>query len=93
MTQLLEVESLDVQFAGLHALRDVSLGLEAGQITAVIGPNGAGKTTLFNAISGYVRPSGGSVRLRGTTLPGSRRTASPNTGSGGPFRTAGSFPH
>src|SRR6056297_974316 len=65
MTALLKVDALDVSFAGLHALRDVSLTLAPGQIMAVIGPNGAGKTTLFNAISGYVRPSGGSVRLKG----------------------------
>lgn len=65
MTRLLEVDALDVRFAGLHALRDVSMTLDSGQIMAVIGPNGAGKTTLFNAISGYVRASGGRVRLKG----------------------------
>ena len=68
MANLLEVDRLSVSFAGLHALKDVSLNLAQGQILAVIGPNGAGKTTLFNAVSGYVRPTEGNVRLNGVNV-------------------------
>src|ERR1700737_5035417 len=49
------------RFGGLLALDHVSFTAEKGRITALIGPNGAGKTTLFAIISGFVRPSQGSV--------------------------------
>ncbi len=67
---LLEVEALEVRFAGLLALSNASLRIDAGEIVAVIGPNGAGKTTLFNAITGFVAPSAGSVRFRGEEIGG-----------------------
>ncbi len=60
---MLEVRSVRVDFHGLRAVDDVSFRVEAGQIFGLIGPNGAGKTTLFNAVSGMVRPSSGSVRF------------------------------
>ena len=59
----LEVESVTVKFGALTAVSDVSLNVAPGQITALIGPNGAGKSTAFNAITGFVRPHHGSVRL------------------------------
>src|SRR5215467_5734968 len=59
----LEVESVSKDFAGVHALSDVSLALDEGDILAVIGPNGSGKTTLINVISGVIRPSSGRVRI------------------------------
>jgi branched-chain amino acid transport system ATP-binding protein len=67
---LLEVEHLSVSFGGLAALSDVSLTVERGEIVGLIGPNGAGKTTLFNAVTGFVRPSGGRVRFKGETITG-----------------------
>ena len=92
MSNLLEVEGLDVRFAGLHALRDVSLTLAPGQIMAVIGPNGAGKTTLFNAISGYVRPSSGQVRLRGHDVARLSPHAIAEHGIRRTFQNGGLFP-
>ncbi len=62
---LLELESVGVHFGGLKAVDRVSLAIESGRRRAIIGPNGAGKTTLFNAITGEVRLSTGSVRLAG----------------------------
>ena len=67
---LLELDGVSVAFAGLKALTQVSFTLKAGQIAAVIGPNGAGKTTLFNAITGYVKPSAGTVRFMDRDLAG-----------------------
>jgi branched-chain amino acid transport system ATP-binding protein len=52
-------------FAGVHALREVTLELRRGAIVGLIGPNGAGKSTLVNVLSGFDRPSGGSVELEG----------------------------
>lgn len=71
--ELLEVERLSIRFGGIVALDEVSFAVGRGEIFGLIGPNGAGKTTLFNCVSGVYRPSGGSVRLDGVELMGSRR--------------------
>jgi branched-chain amino acid transport system ATP-binding protein len=65
---VLAVESLTVAYGGLTALAGVSLAVRAGQFVSIVGPNGAGKTTLFKAISGTVRPSGGSIRFEDQDL-------------------------
>ncbi|HKD93642.1 MAG TPA: ABC transporter ATP-binding protein [Gaiellaceae bacterium] len=50
-------------FAGVEALREVSLELRQGEVVGLIGPNGAGKSTLVNILSGFDRPSAGRVLL------------------------------
>jgi branched-chain amino acid transport system ATP-binding protein len=62
-TPLLSVERLTMRFGGLAAIDDLSLDVPAGRITGVIGPNGAGKTTFFNCLTGFYKPTAGSVRL------------------------------
>jgi branched-chain amino acid transport system ATP-binding protein len=64
-TDLLTVDALCVHFGGVSALEDVSLRIGGAEIVGVIGPNGAGKTTLFDAISGFVSPSSGTVAAFG----------------------------
>jgi branched-chain amino acid transport system ATP-binding protein len=59
----LSIESVSVDFGGIHALRDVSFALETGSIVGLIGPNGAGKSTLLNCISGITRPTRGRIQL------------------------------
>lgn len=61
----LVVEDVGVRFGGLVALDSVSFDVPAGTVTGVIGPNGAGKTTLFNVVSGFVRPTNGSLIWEG----------------------------
>jgi sulfate-transporting ATPase len=57
----LKIDGLTVRFGGVVALDDVDLTVEAGTIVGLIGPNGAGKTTLIDAVTGFVKPSGGTV--------------------------------
>ena len=64
----LELRGLVVGFGGVRAVDGVDLVVEPGTITGVLGPNGSGKTTLLDAVSGQLRPSGGSVHLDGTDL-------------------------
>ena len=65
---MLAVESLSVAYGGLTALCEISLAVGSGQFVSIVGPNGAGKTTRFKAISGTVRPSGGSIRFEDRDL-------------------------
>jgi ABC-type branched-subunit amino acid transport system ATPase component len=64
----LAVEGLSVAYGGFRAVNEVSFAVPAGEIHGLIGPNGAGKTTCFNAICGYLRPTGGRVYVNGTPL-------------------------
>jgi sulfate-transporting ATPase len=59
----LTIEGLTVRFGAVVAVNDVSLTVAPGEIVGLIGPNGAGKTTLIDAVSGFVRPAAGTVRL------------------------------
>lgn len=62
---VLQVKDLSVRFGGHLALTDVSLSVPTKSIVGLIGPNGAGKTTMFNAISGVVQPTSGTVEIMG----------------------------
>jgi branched-chain amino acid transport system ATP-binding protein len=60
---ILDVDRLTMRFGGIVAVNDLSFGVERRQITALIGPNGAGKTTVFNCITGFYKPTSGTMRL------------------------------
>jgi branched-chain amino acid transport system ATP-binding protein len=66
---MLQVKGLVVSYGRIEALHGVDLEVPDGQMISVIGSNGAGKTTLLNAISGLLRPKGGSIVLDGRPLP------------------------
>jgi branched-chain amino acid transport system ATP-binding protein len=68
---LLDVRGLAKSFRGLKALSNYDLRLAAGTIHGVIGPNGAGKTTLFHVLSGFLKPSAGSIAFDGRDITGS----------------------
>lgn len=63
--QAIAVQGLTKAFGPIHALRGVSLSVEAGDALVIFGPNGAGKTTLLKTIATLIRPTSGSVRIFG----------------------------
>ncbi len=75
---MLRVRNLDVGYGAVPVLRRVSLHVAPGEVVAIVGANGAGKTTLLKTVTGLVRPSGGSISLRGqevVRLPTERTVA------------------
>lgn len=72
MTASLTIDRLTLRLGGLLALNNVSMRVDEGTLHALIGPNGAGKTSLFNCISGFYRPTSGSIRLADDELLGRR---------------------
>jgi branched-chain amino acid transport system ATP-binding protein len=67
---ILSIENVAVHFGGLVALSDLNFTVCDGEIVGLIGPNGAGKTTAFNVFTGFLKPTSGEVRYRGTLLNG-----------------------
>ena len=68
MTELLRVQGVSKRFAGIMALDDVSISVEAGERVGLIGPNGAGKTTFFNCMLGVIRMDRGRVEREGNEI-------------------------
>ena len=68
---VLELDSIEVRYGRLPAVRGLSLLLGRGEIVGLIGPNGAGKSTTLHAIMGVVPVARGEIRLRGARLRGS----------------------
>ena len=70
MSALLEIRGLNRSFGGLRAIVDVTLDVAQGQFLGIIGANGAGKTTLLNLITGYLKPTSGSIHFEGRPIHG-----------------------
>jgi len=84
---LLSVEGLSKSYGGVHAVREVSFGLRAGEILALIGPNGAGKSTCFDMLNGQkvLIPAASICSVR--KPPGRSRARSGSSASGVPSRS------
>jgi branched-chain amino acid transport system ATP-binding protein len=65
---LLAIEGVQLAFAGIQVLNDVSLSVERGEIFSIIGPNGAGKTSLLNCINVHYRPQKGRISFEGREI-------------------------
>jgi len=72
---ILEVSDLQLAFGGVRAVDGLGFAVGESEIVSVIGPNGAGKTSAFNCVSGFYKPTGGTVRLAGEQVTGLRPSA------------------
>ena len=68
MTALLDIKGLSAGYGPVVILRDISLGVAPGSITALVGANGAGKTTLMKTILGLIRASSGAIVYDGADI-------------------------
>ena len=67
---VLEVQDVKLRFGGLSAIDNLSFTIKHGQIMGLIGPNGAGKTSAFNVISGFYKPTSGTIKFLGKSIGG-----------------------
>ncbi|HHU17786.1 MAG TPA: ABC transporter ATP-binding protein [Clostridiales bacterium] len=73
---MLEINNLNVHYGVIHALKNITLKVDAGEIVTLIGANGAGKTTTLRTISGLIKATSGNILLEGkdlTVLPAPSR--------------------
>ncbi|MBQ7593185.1 MAG: ABC transporter ATP-binding protein [Synergistaceae bacterium] len=68
--KVLELENITLKFGGLSAIESLSFEIKRGEIVGLIGPNGAGKTSAFNVISGFYKPTSGSIKFLGKSIGG-----------------------
>ena len=68
MSKILEVNNLSVSYGGIKAVKGISFEVEEGEIATLIGANGAGKSSTLRSIVGLVRPSEGSILLKGKEI-------------------------
>jgi len=88
---LLSVEGLSKSYGGVHAVRNVSFALKAGEILALIGPNGAGKSTCFDMLNGQNMPDSGRIHLLGRDTVGQKPRAIWRLGVGRTFQITATF--
>ena len=65
---MLEVNNINVYYGSIHAIKDISFHVEAGEIVTLIGANGAGKSTTLQTVSGLLRSKTGSITFNGKPL-------------------------
>jgi len=91
--ELLSVNHLTVKFGGLTAVNDVDFSVYPKEIVSLIGPNGAGKTTTFNAVTGFLPTSAGSIILEGEELAHLKPHQIAEKGIIRTFQITSLFPH
>lgn len=70
MSAILEANSLSKSFGAVTAAADLNVEVQEGEVVGVIGANGAGKTTFINMVTGYLKPTAGTIRFRGRDITG-----------------------
>ncbi len=91
MDALLAIKGLSVVFGGLRAVDTLDLAVMPGSIHALIGPNGAGKTTVLNVISGFYKPTEGTVHFDGAPIQGRVSSSISRLGLGRTFQNVRLF--
>jgi branched-chain amino acid transport system ATP-binding protein len=89
---VLEVKDVALSYGGLQALSDVSFHLDPEEIVGIVGPNGAGKSSLVDVITGFARPSHGSITLLGTDVTDAAPDVRARLGLVRSYQTARLFP-
>jgi branched-chain amino acid transport system ATP-binding protein len=89
----LEVENLIKEFGGLRAVNKVSFNVGRDEIVGLIGPNGAGKTTILRLINGILKPTSGTVRLKGKNIVGQASWRIVNQGIASTFQVVKPLRH
>ena len=69
-TVALSARGLTKDFRGFRAVKEVDLDVVEGEVHALVGPNGAGKTTLFNLLTGFIKPTAGTITVHGRDITG-----------------------
>ncbi|TDC37219.1 ABC transporter ATP-binding protein [Micromonospora sp. 15K316] len=72
---LLRVQDLHLDFGGVKAVDGLTFQVYEGDVLSLVGPNGAGKTSAFNCVTGFYKPTGGSITLHGKDITGLRPSA------------------
>lgn len=89
---LLDAVNISKNYAGVHALRDASFELRAGEVHALVGENGAGKSTLIKIITGAVEPTDGELFLNGSRLTENSPSISRSVGIAAIYQQPALFP-
>ena len=92
MSPAIELRGVQKSFGDTSVIRGVNLTVVKGERHALIGPNGAGKTTLFNLISGYMKPTAGSILLKDEIVSGLRPYQINRRGLSRSFQVSNVFP-
>lgn len=92
MNQILQAENLNKRFGAVVAAANINISVSSGEIVAIIGANGAGKTTFVNMVTGYLKPSSGTVRFMGEDITGRTPRQVCRSGLSRSFQVAQLFP-
>jgi len=87
----LAATAVSKRFGGVRAVTDVSLKVARGEIVSVIGPNGAGKTSLLNMISGFYRPTSGTIAFEGRDITNTKPSSIAKLGIARTFQNIALF--
>jgi len=68
LTAILQTNNLSIRFGGVVGASDISVTVNKGEVIGVIGANGAGKTTFVNLVTGYLKPSSGTIHYMGNDV-------------------------